>query len=250
MNCTKCNGSGSEGYISFLRCGRCSGTGKEPADALVPYSDDLIVVPTGPVLTQPEMAKAEKKIASATKDLTENEYRQARQAGAEAAPSPRLPFRPPSPYSYGMGATAQTFQAGKEEKEEEKDIRPISKFFDLQPGGVSVNFEFLDLSTNLYSGCKVLLREICFAAEKNYMVKSHHQGCIILEAFYTGLGVAAKPDRPAVNAMQPVTFEFTPQKEYPHADRMAITLWIEIVDDSRIMAPSYGAYGGHRGVYR
>lgn len=249
MNCTKCSGSGSEGYISFLRCGRCSGTGKEPADALVPYSDDLIVVPTGPVLTQPEQAKAEEKIASATKDLTEKEYRQARQVGS-TEPPPRLPFRPPSPYSYGMGATAQTFQAGKEEKEEEKDIRPISKFFDLQAEAeVSVNFEFLDLSTNLFSGCKVLLREMCFDAEKSYMVKAHHQGCIILEAFYTGLGVAAKPDRPAVNAMQPVTLTFTPQKEHPHADRMAVTLWIEVVDDSRIMTPSYGTYGGHR-AYR
>lgn len=30
MNCTKCNGSGSEGYISSFRCDRCGGTGKEP----------------------------------------------------------------------------------------------------------------------------------------------------------------------------------------------------------------------------
>ncbi len=249
MNCTKCNGSGSEGYISFLRCGRCSGTGKEPADALVPYSDDLIVIPTGPVLTQPEQAKVEEKVASATKDLTEK-----RQVQAEPTRPPNpAPFQPPSPgrfSTYGYGQSAQAFQEGKEEKEEEKDIRPISKFFDLQAEAeVSVNFEFLDLSTNLFSGCKVLLREMCFDAEKSYMVKAHHQGCIILEAFYTGLGVAAKPDRPAVNAMQPVTLTFTPQKEHPHADRMAVTLWIEVVDDSRIMTPSYGTYGGHR-AYR
>lgn len=30
MNCTKCNGSGSEGYISSFRCDRCGGTGNEP----------------------------------------------------------------------------------------------------------------------------------------------------------------------------------------------------------------------------
>ncbi len=59
MKCTKCGGSGSEGFISFLRCGRCSGTGEEPADALVPYSDELIVVPNGPVMTAPEEAKAD-----------------------------------------------------------------------------------------------------------------------------------------------------------------------------------------------
>ena len=68
MRCTKCSGTGSEGYISFLRCGRCSGTGDEPKDALIPYSEELIVVPKGPVITalKEDPGAVEKKMAESS----------------------------------------------------------------------------------------------------------------------------------------------------------------------------------------
>jgi len=247
MNCTKCNGTGSEGYLSFLRCGRCGATGKEPKDSLVPYSQELILVPDKPVITalkeDPEVVK--KKLEP---DLGPSYVPPA----PLRAPAP--PGRHPSgysPYSYaGFESNRAYCNNHTEEKEKEPCVQPISQFFKmglrLGGGGVAqthgMHFNFTHLSQDLYSQ-DLFLHEIDFNSKGNYMVRAQHQGCIILESFYTGLGVKAVMESAVkIYPHNEITFYLEPQDKNPalNEDCMALTVWVEKrVKESQIYRPVY-----------
>ena len=108
-----------------------------------------------------------------------------------------------------------------------------------------VEFHFKHLSQDLYSQ-EVLLHEIGFDSKDKYMIKAFHQGCMILEAFYTGLGVKAVMNgRVRVYPLHEIRFELEPQDKNPALleDRIALTVWIEKREESRIHRPSYPMQG-------
>lgn len=247
MRCTKCSGTGSEGFITFLRCGRCSGTGDEPKDALVPYSPELIVVPSGPVITAlkegPEAV--EKKLTSQKK----------RQEKPDLGPDYSIP--PPSPYPsshapYSYGASQGCVESNRvfdnsSPEEEKPRVRPISQFFDITPGCPEpLIFGFKHLSRDLYNQ-EVFLHEIGFDSKNKYMIKAYHQGYMFLEAFYTGLGVKAVMDEPCrIYPIQDIRFDLDPQDKNPDlpTDRMALTVWIEEREAQMVqMYPMNRGYG-------
>lgn len=261
MKCTKCGGSGSEGFLTFLRCGRCSATGMEPKDALVPYSEDLIVVPDGPVITalkkDPEAVK---------KELTEASEKKETKAPltTAAGPPPSSPLPSSSPRSrYGFASSHayyndsnQSFSNGPTPEEKKPYIQPISQFFDIPlrhpehgvAEGLTVNFDFKHLCLDLYSQ-DVLVHEIGFDSENKYMIKAFHTGRLILEAFYTGLGVKAVMDGgEKIHPYHEIRFELEPQDKNPALleDRIAVTVWIEKRKENLIHMPNYGTRYGTR----
>ncbi len=264
MKCTKCGGSGSEGFLTFLRCGRCSATGMEPKDALVPYSEDLIVVPDGPVITalkkDPEAVKKELTEASEKKEKEEEKPEGWAAFGGTSTPLRPRPSRH-SPYSYGAAGAAynqsnQSFDNGPAPEEKKPYIQPISQFFDIPlrhpehgvAEGLTVNFDFKHLCLDLYSQ-DVLVHEIGFDSENKYMIKAFHTGRLILEAFYTGLGVKAVMDGgEKIHPYHEIRFELEPQDKNPALleDRIAVTVWIEKRKENLIHMPNYGARYGTR----
>lgn len=266
MNCTKCGGSGSEGYLSFLRCGRCGATGQEPEDALIPYSADLILVPDGPVITalkeNPEVVK--KKLDEASEKEKRVEAAPPRRT---PSPSPGRISSAPSP-SYGFADANhafyndnQSFNNGPPPEKKQPHVQPISQFFDIilrhpehgVSDGHTLNFHFTQLSQDLYSQ-EFLLREISFDSKNKYMIKAHHRGHIFLEAFYTGLGVKAVIEGGfRLYPMQEITFGLEPQDKNPALleDRVAMTVWIEKKEvEPMIHRPNYpGAVRGYDPAY-
>jgi hypothetical protein len=254
VRCTKCSGSGSEGFISFLRCGRCGGSGDEPADALIPYSDELIVVPDSPVLTQALKEEAEvvkKKLAEASEKEEQKKEGWPAFAGVGEPPSSQ---RPSGRSSYTYGIDNQSFNDCPAPEEKKPYIQPISMFFDLKLEAEKqhgLDFSFLNLCQDFYSQ-ELFLHEIGFDSKDKYMVKILSSGCIILEAFYTGLGVKAVIDGQAkVNPHHGFRIELESQNRNPTfpEDRIAVTAWIEKREAaSMIQRPNFGTYrAGHSG---
>lgn len=256
MKCTKCNGSGSEGFISFLRCGRCSGTGEEPRDALVPYSDELIVVAKDGILA--ETAKLEKK-----QEEPEKKVEEAAQAVLNSTTPPirRDDF---GRYNYGFAARGPCpAPAPAPAPKNEGEIIHATHVFPIsgEPGSTHP----LNLSLTLLwdvigskdpTYYKIYLRKTRIECKGKYLVGFAYKSMRMFDKFYTGLGLDAKPimgecmiDSIFSHTKNDFAFTFESVDGCFVEDRVLLTLFFEFMDlpapTPRIYQP-YNNYPGMR----
>jgi len=255
MKCTKCSGSGSEGFISFLRCGRCGGTGDEPKGALVPYSPELIVVPEGPVLTgraaEADVASSKKTDpAAVTKAVEDEAYNRRVEELAERACAGKLNRGWGAAFNNGPSINNAAPAEPPEKKEapllhgtqcidiETKPDASADAVFDL-------DFIWSQTSPN---EANAFVKQVLFETKYRYLIEMYYQGKPMIGDFYTGLGLPAIPASDCqlnLFAEPKMVFKLKcierSEEHISITDRIIVTLMFEFrAIESRIY---------HRGVY-
>jgi len=254
--CTKCNGTGSEGYISFLRCGRCSGSGDEPRDSLIPYSSELIVMADGPVLTGVGDAAYVtttnvETISKAIEDEAHNRMVEEKAAAACVRRKPRF-----NGYGYSIGYNRQpgAWQGcspeGIEKKKEPLLHRTRCIEFDTGPDvlmDIPVDLDFI-WNAESPDQAKAILKKVLFETKYKYLIEMYYSGYPMIKDFYTGLGLPAMMDCPLnYYSERKVTFTLTcierPDVQMFYKERLIVTLMFEFhVEKSSLYQYPMGNY--------